>query len=48
MLDAQSLFVGVFAAAGSFAAVVGVGMLQPRRWCPKCGALLPRLRIPTH
>jgi ribosomal protein L37AE/L43A len=46
MLDAQSIFVGVCVAAGSFAAVVGAGMFQPRRWCPKCGAVLPRLRIP--
>jgi hypothetical protein len=46
MLDTEWLVIGVTAAIGSCAAVIGAGMLQPRRWCPKCGAVLPRLRIP--
>ena len=46
MVDTQWLVIGITAAIGSCVAVIGAGVLQPRRWCPGCGAVLPWLRIP--
>ncbi|MGE2716526.1 hypothetical protein ACQI4L_20930 [Mycolicibacterium litorale] len=47
MIDPELVFAMVSAAVGSTATVVVMVLRSPQRWCPACGAVLPRVRVPV-
>lgn len=47
MIDPELVLAIMSAAVGSTATVVVMVLRSPQRWCPACGAVLPRVRVPA-
>lgn len=47
MIDPELVLAIMSAAVGSTATVVVMVLRSPQRWCPACGAVLPRVRLPA-